>query len=373
MSRATAADPGPLASRLLAWFGTHGRHDLPWQRDIDPYRVWVSEIMLQQTQVATVIPYFERFLVRFPNVRKLASAAQDDVLALWSGLGYYARARNLHLAAQIVVERYGSELPTDLEALVELPGIGRSTGAAILALATGRRLAILDGNVKRVLARYHAVDGWPGEPAVERALWALAERHTPHEHVADYTQAIMDLGATLCTRARPACTVCPLVADCRAARAGTQAKFPAPRPKRARRRRRVAVLVVLDSAGRVLLERRPASGVWGGLHSLPELELVESSDRAASCEAALTSAATAWCVRQLGARPVASARELATIEHAFTHFDLDLTPWLLEIGDSPAVVKDRDDWHWYEAGKEPRVGIPAPVAALLSSLDDRIG
>jgi A/G-specific adenine glycosylase len=354
MSRATAADPAPFASRLLAWFRTHGRHDLPWQRDVDPYSVWVSEIMLQQTQVATVIPYFERFLERFPNVRELASATQDDVLAPWSGLGYYARARNLHRAARIVVARHGGELPSDLDALVELPGIGRSTGAAILALAAGRRLAILDGNVKRVLARYHAVDGWPGEPAVERALWALAERHTPGERVGEYTQAIMDLGATLCTRARPACTVCPLVDDCRAARDGTQARFPAPRPKRARRHRQVAVLVLRDRAGRVLLERRPASGVWGGLHSLPELDAESIGD---------------WCVRHLGARPAASARELATIEHAFTHFDLDLTPWLLEIRDLPSVVGDRDDWHWYEAGKEPRVGIPAPVAALLCSLE----
>jgi A/G-specific adenine glycosylase len=374
MSRATAADPAPFASRLLAWFRTHGRHDLPWQRDVDPYRVWVSEIMLQQTQVATVVPYFERFLTRFPNVRELASAAPDEVLALWSGLGYYARARNLHRAAQVVVERYGGELPTDVDALVELPGIGRSTGAAILALATGRRLAILDGNVKRVLARYHAIDGWPGEPAVARALWALADSHTPGERVADYTQAIMDLGATLCTRARPACTVCPLVDDCRAARDGTQGRFPAPRPKRERRHRHVAVLVVRDRAGRVLLERRPASGVWGGLHSLPELDAAgvgralssEGRDGSAGSAAELMTAATAWCVRHLGARPAASARALATIEHAFTHFDLDLMPRLLELAASPSAVMDRDDWHWCRPGARIDVGVPAPVAALLN-------
>jgi len=341
-----------VATRLLAWFDAHGRHDLPWQLTRTPYSVWVSEIMLQQTQVGTVIPYFERFMQRFPTLAALAAAPLDDVLAHWAGLGYYARARNLWRAARIVVAEHGGELPTDFEALHALPGIGRSTAGAILAQALGARRPILDGNVKRVLARYHAVAGWPGLPAVANELWRHAETHTPHERVADYTQAIMDLGATLCARSRPACTVCPLAEDCAACRAGTQALYPAPRPKRERAQRHVAVLVVRAPDGRVLLERRPARGIWGGLYSLPELE-AEDSPRE-------------WCARMLGAA-VAAERVLATIEHAFTHFDLDLTPRLLELAAAPAAVMDRDDWHWCRPGVELDVGVPAPVAVLLSS------
>src|SRR5690606_8097985 len=256
-SRARTDGVNDFARRLLAWFDRCGRHDLPWQRDRRPYAVWVSEIMLQQTQVATVIPYFERFVARFPDVEVLAEASLDDVLALWSGLGYYARARNLHRAAQLVVERYGGDLPDSLDELMALPGIGRSTAGAILAQAHGVRAPILDGNVKRVLARHAGIEGWPGEREVEQTLWAIADERTPSERVADYTQAIMDLGAMLCTRRRPACTVCPVVEDCRACRLGIQERLPSPRPKRERPRRRRMMLVVRDSQGRVLLERRP--------------------------------------------------------------------------------------------------------------------
>jgi A/G-specific adenine glycosylase len=340
-----------LSTRLLAWFDAHGRHDFPWQRDRTPYSVWVSEIMLQQTQVGTVIPFYERFMGRFPTVAVLAAAPLDDVLALWAGLGYYARARNLRRAARIVVEEHGGELPTTFDALHALPGIGRSTAGAILAQAHGQRWAILDGNVKRVLARYHAVAGWPGLPAVANELWRHAEAHTPDERVADYTQAIMDLGATLCARSRPACTVCPLADGCAAARGGTQALYPAPRPKRERAQRHVAVLVVRAPDGRVLLERRPASGIWGGLYSLPELP-AEDSPRD-------------WCARVLGVA-VAAERALEIIEHAFTHFDLDLEPRLLELDVEPATIMDRDDWHWCKPGAKLDVGVPAPVAALLS-------
>jgi A/G-specific adenine glycosylase len=339
-----------LSSRLLAWFDAHGRRDLPWQRDRTPYSVWVSEIMLQQTQVGTVIPFYERFMQRFPAIAALAAAPLDDVLANWAGLGYYARARNLWRSARIVVAEHGGELPTDFDALHALPGIGRSTAGAILAQAHGRRWPILDGNVKRVLARYHAVSGWPGLPKVADELWTHAEEHTPHERVADYTQAIMDLGATLCARARPACTVCPLAAECAACRGGTQALYPAARPKRERAQRRVAVLVVRAPDGRVLLERRPARGIWGGLYSLPELP-AEDSPRE-------------WCARMLGAA-VAAERALETIEHAFTHFDLDLSPRLLELAASPSAVMDRDDWHWCRPGTKLDVGVPAPVALLL--------
>jgi A/G-specific adenine glycosylase len=340
-----------LSSRLLAWFDAHGRHDLPWQRNRTPYRVWVSEIMLQQTQVGTVIPFYERFMQRFPTLAALAAAPLDDVLAYWAGLGYYARARHLWRSARIVTKEQGGELPAGFDALHALPGIGRSTAGAILAQAHGQRWPTLDGNVKRVLARYHAVAGWPGSRAVAQALWRHAEAHTPHERVADYTQAIMDLGATLCTRARPACTVCPLASDCTAASCGTQALYPAPRPKRERPQRHVAVLVVRAPDGRVLLERRPAHGIWGGLYSLPELS-AEDSPRE-------------WCARTLGAA-VATERTLAIIEHAFTHFDLDLAPRLLDLAASPSAVMDRGDWHWCRPGAKIDVGVPAPVAALLS-------
>ena len=346
----------PLAPRLLAWFDLHGRHDLPWQRERTAYSVWVSEIMLQQTQVGTVVPYYERFMRRFPTVDALARAPLDSVLQLWSGLGYYARARNLHRTALVVVERFGGTMPSTFDELLELPGVGRSTAGAIAAQAAGERRAILDGNVKRVLARYHAIDGWPGEPAVARELWTRADEHTPAERVADYTQAIMDLGATLCTRARPACTVCPLADGCAACRAGAQARYPAARPKRARPQRHVHVLVVRDPDGRVLLERRPASGVWGGLYSLPEIAAGE--------------AAEAWCERQLGAR-VSATRPLVTIEHAFTHFDLDLEPLVLELAAAPIGVMDRDDRVWHDPRADLAVGVPAPVAELLRSLEDR--
>jgi A/G-specific adenine glycosylase len=345
-----------IAPRLLAWFDVHGRHDLPWQRERTPYTVWLSEVMLQQTQVATVVPFYERFVAQFPTVEALASAPLDDVLKLWSGLGYYARARNLWKGARAVTERHGGRVPETFDELEALPGIGRSTAGAILAQACGARFAILDGNAKRVLARHHAVDGWPGESAAQAELWMLAERHTPHARVADYTQAIMDLGATLCTRARPACTVCPLAESCAAARAGTQARYPAPRPRRVRARRSVTVLVVEDSDGCVLLARRPERGIWGGLYSLPELA---DGDTAAE-----------WCARTLGTN-VATERVLPTIEHGFTHFDLDLEPRWLRLAAAPRVVQDRDDFLWQRPSAAPTVGIPAPVAALFGALSAR--
>ena len=309
--------------------------------------------MLQQTQVATVVPFYERFVARFPTVAALAAAPLDDVLGLWSGLGYYARARNLWKAARSVMEEHGGRLPETFDELHALPGIGRSTAGAILAQALGARFPILDGNAKRVLARYHAVEGWPGDGAAQNELWTLAERQTPYERVADYTQAIMDLGATLCTRARPACTVCPLAESCAACRAGTQAKYPAPRPKRRRARRSVTVLVVEDPDGCVLLARRPVHGIWGGLYSFPELA---DGDTAAE-----------WCVRTLGAG-VAAERELETIEHGFTHFDLDLAPRWLRLAAAPRVVQDCDDLLWHRPSAAPAVGIPAPVAALFRTL-----
>src|SRR5690554_1228697 len=235
-----------FASRLLAWFGTGGRHDLPWQRPRTPYRVWLSEIMLQQTQVRVVVPYFERFVAALPTVAALAAAPLDDVLGLWSGLGYYARARNLHAAARTCAELHDGQLPRDFDALLALPGIGRSTAGAILAQAWGERFAILDGNVKRVLARYHGVEGWPGQPAVERQLWNLALAHLPEARLADYTQAQMDLGATVCTRHSPDCGRCPLRGGCVALATGRTAELPTPKPARASPTREALVLLLQD-------------------------------------------------------------------------------------------------------------------------------
>jgi A/G-specific adenine glycosylase len=341
-----------FAERLLVWFEGHGRHDLPWQQDPTPYRVWVSEIMLQQTQVSTVIDYYTRFMARFPTLNDLAAAERDEVLGLWSGLGYYARARNLHRAACALAAAGCRELPADFDALLALPGIGRSTAAAILSLAHGQRHPILDGNVKRVLARYHAIDRFTGESAVEKTLWAHAETHTPTQRVAEYTQAIMDLGATLCSKRQPRCDACPVAEDCEARACGLQASLPVPRPKRVRPRRTLTALVIVNTDGGVLLERRAEQGVWGGLFSFPELPDGDS--------------AAAWCERRLGCRP-AAVRECATIAHAFTHFDLELAPLRLELEHAPSAVMDRLDWLWYNPGTLGKVGIAAPIAAFLQS------
>src|SRR5271166_4558273 len=264
-----------FAERLLDWFEVHGRHNLPWQENPSPYRVWVSEVMLQQTQVATVIPYYERFMGRFPDVPSLAAAALDEVLHLWTGLGYYARARNLRACAQALVARHGGEFPDELEAVMALPGIGRSTAGAILALSRGVRQPILDGNVKRVLARVFGIAGDPSSAAVLRALWTQAEVCTPAARVAAYTQAIMDLGATVCTRTRPACTVCPMNGGCLAAREGRQAELPGAKRRRVRKAREAILLLAEtgeDASRAVLLERRPAPGLWGGLWSPPQFD-----------------------------------------------------------------------------------------------------
>jgi A/G-specific adenine glycosylase len=340
---------------LIAWFETNGRHDLPWQRDATPYSVWVSEIMLQQTRVTTVVPYFLRFMARFPSVDALATARLDEVLTLWSGLGYYARARNLHRAARTVVAEFDGRLPESLDALLALPGIGRSTAGAILALARGQRFAILDGNVKRVLARYHAVAGWAGKADVKRRLWELAEAHTPRRRVAEYTQAIMDLGATVCLRRQPLCAACPLGGGCAARLAGTQDRLPAARAARERPRRSVRVLLVRDDDRRVLLERRPASGIWGGLFSFPELGVEEEPDQ--------------WCDLNLGVS-LSRSFPLAALEHSFTHFDLRLDPLVVDLAQPPRRLMERDDWLWYNLAEELHVGVAAPIATLLVSLAD---
>jgi A/G-specific adenine glycosylase len=343
-----------FADALLAWFDRHGRHDLPWQRPRTPYRVWLSEVMLQQTRVRTVLAYFERFVAELPALPALAAAPLDRVLALWSGLGYYHRARNLHRCAQLCVERHGGALPDDADALAALPGIGRSTAAAILAQAHGRRHAILDGNVRRVLARHAGVSGWPGASAVQRELWRLAEANTPAARVADYTQAIMDLGATVCTRAKPRCDACPVAAGCVALRDGRVHLLPGRKPARATPMRRTTMLVVLDRDGRVLLERRPPTGVWAGLWSLPEAADADVGARMLCGRAGLD---------------LHLEGGLAPFRHAFSHYRLDVTPVLLRAARTDGRVGDDPDLGWYAGDDLAALGIPAPVRTLLRTID----
>lgn len=339
-----------FAERVLEWYDRHGRHDLPWQNPAAPYRVWISEIMLQQTRVETVRPYFERFVQRFPDVATLAAADIDEVLAHWAGLGYYARARNLHKAARIVGAEHGGELPADPEALMALPGIGRSTAGAILSLAHGQRHAILDGNVKRVLARHCGIEGWPGRTAVARDLWSAAEARTPGRRVAAYNQALMDLGAGICLR-RPHCDECPLAEDCRARIEGTSARIPASKPKRELPRRETLALVLQrTSDGAILLERRPPEGIWGGLWSLPEF--------------ADSRTLKAWLATRLGSLP--EPESLPAVEHTFTHFRLRIHPHRVRVAGADAIAEgDRHDWYTPAGGPG---GLPAPIRRIAEQL-----
>jgi A/G-specific adenine glycosylase len=348
MTRTTTA---ALAPALLAWHEREGRHDLPWQRDGTPYRVWISEIMLQQTQVATVIPYYLRFLRRFPDIRTLAAAPLDEVLHLWSGLGYYARARNLHRAAARVMAEHAGQFPTNFAAVAALPGIGRSTAGAILALTRGERFPILDGNARRVIARYFGVSGATLDRSRPQRLWELAEHCMPHERIAAYTQAIMDLGATVCLRRKPLCVRCPLAARCFARRTGRQHEFPALRRAPLRGRRHAFMVVALTTSGEVLLERRPESGIWGGLWCLPEFST--------------TTAAAAFVRNSLSTSE--SPRPLPALEHAFTHFDLRITPLLIRCAPTHTVMEGGRSL-WYNIREPAAVGLPAPVTALFSHL-----
>ena len=337
-------------SALLAWFDRHGRQHLPWQNPRDAYRVWISEIMLQQTQVATVIPYFERFVARFPNAAALAAASVDEVIAQWAGLGYYARARNLHGTARRVMERHGGRFPADLAALTALPGIGRSTAGAILSLGYGLRAAILDGNVKRVLCRYAGLRGWPGESGVNRELWRLSEALTPERRVADYNQAMMDLGATVCVKRAPACGACPLRGGCRAMLLGLTAAIPAPRPRREQPIRHCHMLALRKDNGEVYLEQRPPAGIWGGLRSLPEFESLE--------------ALVDWCAQR---RIDCSGLErLPQRRHTFTHFKLDFVPVIARADGFPYSVSEGMGNGWFRP--EEAGGLPAPVSRLLREI-----
>ena len=342
-----------FSKRLLQWWDQHGRKDLPWQQQATPYRVWVSEIMLQQTQVTTVIPYFQRFMARFPTVESLAAAAADEVLHHWSGLGYYARARNLHKAAHIICERHHGAFPLDIEDVMALPGIGRSTAGAILALAAEQLQPILDGNVKRVLTRLHAIEGWPGHKDVENQLWQLARHHTPNRRIAHYTQAIMDLGATLCTRARPLCERCPVQTQCRAHEQQRVTAFPTPKSRGTLPVRRTHLLVVRDAAAAVLLTKRPPAGIWGGLWSLPECAVGDDIAE--------------WCRNRLGFT-VHEEDRWPVLRHTFSHFHLDIHPVLVRVGGARAAVMDEAESVWYNPRQPQQLGLAAPIQRLLSQV-----
>ena len=342
------------AARLLDWHDAHGRHDLPWQHPRTPYRVWLSEIMLQQTQVSVVMGYFARFVATLPDLPALARAEPDDVLALWSGLGYYARARNLHAAARLCMERHAGDLPRDLAALMALPGIGRSTAGAIFSQAWGDPAPILDGNVKRVLCRLFGIEGWPGTPKVEKQLWAIAERLLPAARLADYTQAQMDFGATLCTRGEPACDACPLQVHCVAFRAGRVSELPAPKPGKPLPERSAHLLLVEDGDGRVLLQRRPPVGVWASLWSLPE-----HADLAQARE---------WFGRHLHG-DFDAATPGAPVLHGFSHYRLRILPLRLRVTGMRDVVGDNPGLRWAGRDELANIGLPAPVRRLLKKDD----
>lgn len=352
VSNASPISPKLIASPLLDWFDRYGRHDLPWQSPRSAYRVWISEIMLQQTQVATVIPYFERFMTRFPNVKTLADAHTDEVLHLWTGLGYYARARNLHRAAQQVRDKHQSDFPSNYDDLIALPGIGRSTAGAILAQAFQQPYAILDGNVKRVLTRVFAIEGWPGNKMIENTLWAIAEQQTPPQRIVDYTQAIMDLGATVCRRSKPTCRDCPLATLCDARRLNRQDSLPTRKPKKTMPVRATCMLVVInDHDNTILLEQRPPAGIWGGLWSFPECS--QESDVAN------------WCQQHLQIKVVKTIKPLPSLRHTFSHFHLDITPLIVRAGD--VGIMDSVRHIWYNSQQPDARGLPAPVKTILEN------
>jgi A/G-specific adenine glycosylase len=340
-----------FADQLLTWFDDHGRHNLPWQDNRNTYRVWVSEIMLQQTQVATVIPYFERFMARFPTLVDLAQAEVDEVLALWTGLGYYSRARNLHKCAQTVATQYQGEMPNCTEKLADLPGIGRSTAAAIVSQAFDQPAAILDGNAKRVLTRIHAIEGWPGQKSIENQLWQRAQEHTPNSRNADYTQAIMDLGATICKRNKPLCVACPMQDRCEALATDKTAELPTRKPKKTVPQKQTWTLLLQNSAGHIQLHQRPHQGIWGGLWSLPEFAQLDDLHSH---------------LAQLGL-PITS-RPLGTVKHVFSHYKLDIHPHLVVLPSNQGQVAENPLIQWYAPEQIATIGLPSPIKQILQTV-----
>lgn len=345
--------PQQFQYAVLDWFDRHGRKDLPWQQDINPYRVWLSEVMLQQTQVKTVIPYFQRFTHRYPTVADLAAADLDEVLHLWTGLGYYSRARNLHISAQTVVREYGGEFPRLVDQLQQLPGVGRSTAGAIAAIAHRQRAAILDGNVKRVLARFYAVEGWPGQSRVSQQLWQYAELNTPEQRVEDYTQAIMDLGATVCTRSKPDCDACPLHSSCLARQQNRITAYPGRKPRAVLPVKASRMLVIENEAGEILLHKRPPSGIWSGLWIFPELSSQIEPDF--------------YCRESLGLE-ILAAQEWPQHRHSFSHYHLDIQPIYLRVEDDRERVMTDDRALWYNRAQPPAIGLAAPIKKIMARL-----
>jgi A/G-specific adenine glycosylase len=353
-----------FAEQVLDWFDQYGRKYLPWQKDITPYRVWISEIMLQQTQVATVIPYFQTFMSRFPNIICLANAEQDEVLKHWSGLGYYSRARNLHKAAQKVRDEFNGKFPNTMETVQQLPGIGRSTAAAILSIAGHQRQAILDGNVKRVLARYHAIEGWSGKSSVLKQFWEYAEAALPSDHlletpkrIADYTQAMMDLGATLCKRSKPDCKACPLKMDCKAFLQGKPTAYPTPKPKKSLPEKSCIMLILQNDTQELLLEKRPSSGIWGGLWAFPQF--------------ANDTELANWLNKKGLQHDKLKNLELPTIKHTFSHFHLHIAPlWYISEQKALSIerIMEADSLLWYNVQQEFPGGLPQPVSRILNML-----
>lgn len=341
------SDPATFALNLLTWFDSHGRQNLPWQHSSDPYPVWISEIMLQQTQVSTVMPFYEKFMAAFPCLEDLANASLDEVLHLWTGLGYYARARNLHKTAQFIVNDLQGIFPSNQESLMQLPGIGRSTAGAIAAISFHQQAAILDGNVKRVISRCFAIPGWPGKKTVTDQLWQLAEVNTPIERVADYTQAIMDLGATICKKTSPECDSCPFQKSCIALQTATIDLYPGKKPKTAKPSRSTCMLIIRNTKGAILLERRPNEGLWGGLFSFPECR----EDQLSAHLSALTG----------------SKNHLAPFKHSFTHYDLLIQPILIELV-GPITQFQESETCWVSQFGKDKIGLTRPATQLLASL-----
>lgn len=337
-----------FSQKLIAWQQTHGRHTLPWQNTRDPYAIWISEIMLQQTQVSSVIPYYQRFMARFPNIAALADAVEDEVLQHWSGLGYYSRARNLHQAAHLMMANHGGAFPREIDAIQALPGIGRSTAAAIAAFAFGQRRAILDGNVKRVFARFFGIHGWPGQPAIEKRMWALAEELLPAQGIESYTQGIMDLGATLCTRSNPNCTRCPMQQECVAYQENLTGQLPSPKPRKTLPEKQVVMLLLLDGND-ILLEKRPPSGIWGGLWSLPEADTSDNPEQIAHQRFGLVTEILT---------------PLETLTHTFTHFRLNITPQPLRVLARPTECRE-PGIVWLDREEAMGAALPTPIRTLL--------
>ena len=370
-----------FSNRLLTWFDQCGRKHLPWQQDTTPYRVWISEIMLQQTQVATVIPYYEKFTRSFPSIEALAKAPEDAVLHYWTGLGYYARARNLHKTARQIVRHHDGKLPLTVEELAALPGIGKSTAGAIVAISTNKKATILDGNVKRVLSRCFAIGGWPGTTTTAQSLWEIAEQLTPEQRVADYTQAIMDLGATLCTRSSPNCRHCPFESECIARQSDQIDNYPGKKPKKTMPIRKTTMLLIENPQGEWLLQRRPAEGLWGGLWGFPENNMIDvdethvekgNADQSNLDETNTSTSTTKVDIAleqlNLNNLRIENQETLDEFRHTFTHFHLDITPVLVKLAEMPTLIGESAT-RWYSPISADEIGLTGPVTKLLKELN----